>query len=245
MQAVALTSRSLSDKVFFTLFFCCLFLPFLPSWTLSCFSPNKFFLLPASCFLHFDLFLQDFIAFHFLILFSSFIFPLDFRCPLRLWTASLLTIQCISSSGPFSFDETTSLISPLWGCSDANIRIGRSQRRNSCNGSATAHRCFILTSQDGNLLLDGLGETRFDLLWSRPYVWLVLLFKQYCRWDSCVINLTCLDVPFVARFTSFDYLWSRPHVLHDKWQLESVESRLRKQNWIFCRTFLHYISLKS
>ena len=179
LQAVALTLRCLSAKVFFTvfffcpflpflrslsLFFCCLFLPFLPSWTLSCFSPNKFFLLPASCFLHFDLFLQDFIAFHFLVLFSSFNILLDFRCLHRLWTASLLTIQCISSSGPVSaFDETTSFISPLWGRSDANIRIGRSQGKNSFNGSAIAHRCSILTAKDSNLLLDGLGETRFDL----------------------------------------------------------------------------------
>ena len=168
------------------------FLPFLRSWTLSCLYPNKFFFLPASCFLHFYFFLQDFIAFHFLVLFFSFNILLDFCCPLRLWTASLLTIQCISSFGPVSaFDETTSFILPLWGRSDANIRIGRSQRRNSCNGSATAHRCFILTAQDSNLLLDGLGETRFDLLWSRPYVWLVLLFKQHWRWDSYVNNLTC------------------------------------------------------
>ena len=141
MQAVVLTLRCISDKVFFTLFFCCLFLPFLPSWTLSCFSPNKFFLLPASCFLPCDRFWPHFTFFHFFILFSSFIFLLAFRCLLRFSTASLWTIQCMSPSDfVLAFDETYIML-PLSGLSDDNMRIGRSPRRNSCNSSA--HWCFI------------------------------------------------------------------------------------------------------
>ena len=78
-----------------------------------------------------------------------------------------------------AFDET-SIMLPLSGLSDDNMRIGRSPRRNSCNSSA--HWCFIssgegqINSQQGPFFIDAPGEKQVLISFYLGFM---------CDWYSC------------------------------------------------------------